>query len=167
MARPALCSNFIHQFKAEHSLWLKREAITLKFDHILIYLYPEQPLDLVSVVEELNGVSSKEISKLLKDSENFTIQCDTGRGFVRQVSLQGSTFQQTSLLDSPWHCCMIQVDMEKLAASLPLHLIAVLLSSDDGMRLAHLLRGVRLLHSLCDAASRHSRLEQVFCTLYM
>lgn len=51
--------------------------------------------------------------------------------------------------------------MEKLAVSLPLNLIAVLLSSDTGTRLAHLLRGVRLLHVLCDAASRHNRLEQV------
>ncbi|XP_020244804.1 nodulin homeobox isoform X2 [Asparagus officinalis] len=97
----------------------------------------DQPFDLISIVEHLNGVPSKEITKSLKDAEGFIIQCSNGRGSVRQV------------------------DVEKLAASLPLHLIAVLLSSDTGTRLAHLLRGVRLLHVLCDAASRHNRLEQI------
>lgn len=51
--------------------------------------------------------------------------------------------------------------MEKLASSLPLHLIAVLLSGSDSAHLTHMLRGVRLLHSFSDLASRHSRLEQV------
>lgn len=50
--------------------------------------------------------------------------------------------------------------MEKLASSLPLHLIAVLLSNGGG-DLMYFLRGMRLLHSLSDLASRHVRLEQV------
>ncbi|KAJ6827290.1 nodulin homeobox isoform X1 [Iris pallida] len=94
-------------------------------------------MDLFSIVEEVSGLASKEISKLLKDSENFTILCTTGKGSLRQV------------------------DVERLASSLPLHLIAVLLSPDTEMRLAHLLHGVRLLHTLADTASRHTRLEQI------
>lgn len=52
--------------------------------------------------------------------------------------------------------------MERLAWSLPLHLVAVLVSPiEDDMNLRYLLCGIRLLHSLCCLASRHSRLEQV------
>lgn len=52
--------------------------------------------------------------------------------------------------------------MEKLAGLLPLHLIAVLMSSDrDEALLRYLLCGIRFLHSLCDLASRHAKLEQV------
>ncbi|KAI4357987.1 hypothetical protein L6164_001898 [Bauhinia variegata] len=55
-----------------------------------------------------------------------------------------------------------QIDVEKLVGSLPLHLTAVLISSDrdEGM-LKYLLCGIRLLHSLCDLAPRHSKLEQI------
>ena len=52
--------------------------------------------------------------------------------------------------------------MEKLAGFLPLHLIAVLLSSDrDEALLRYLLCGIRLLYSLCELAPRHTKLEQV------
>lgn len=54
-----------------------------------------------------------------------------------------------------------QINMEKLASSLPLHLIATLLSPEREMQMGHVLRGVRLLHTLSDLASRHARLEQV------
>lgn len=55
--------------------------------------------------------------------------------------------------------------MEKLAGFLPLHLIAVLMSPDrDESLLRYLLCGIRLLHSLCDLAPRHSKLEQVAFT---
>ena len=55
--------------------------------------------------------------------------------------------------------------MEKLAGFLPLHLIAVLMSSDrDESLLRYLLCGIRLLHSLCDLAPRNSKLEQVAFT---
>lgn len=57
---------------------------------------------------------------------------------------------------------IFQIDVEKLAGFLPLHLIAVVMSSDrDETMFKHLLSGIRLLHSLSDLAPRHSKLEQV------
>uniref|UniRef100_A0A1D1YIM6 Serine/threonine-protein kinase TEL1 n=1 Tax=Anthurium amnicola TaxID=1678845 RepID=A0A1D1YIM6_9ARAE len=97
----------------------------------------DQTINLVVAVEELNGLSSQGLCKLLKESENFSIR----------ITKNGS---------------LIQIDMEKLASSLPLHLIAVLLSPGGGdMRWIYFLRGIRLLHSLTDVASRHTRLEQI------
>lgn len=55
-----------------------------------------------------------------------------------------------------------QIDMEKLVRLLPLHLTAVLLSSQrDEASLRYLLSGLRLLYSLCEISSRHPKLEQV------
>nr|KYP58577.1 hypothetical protein KK1_013991 [Cajanus cajan] len=53
--------------------------------------------------------------------------------------------------------------MEKLAVSLPLHLTSQLMSPvrDEAM-FRYLLCGIRLLHSLCDLASRNSKFEQIF-----
>lgn len=60
---------------------------------------------------------------------------------------------------------VFQVDVEKLARFLPLHLIAVLISSGrDEESFRYLLRGIRLLHSLLDLTSRHIKLEQVSFT---
>lgn len=60
---------------------------------------------------------------------------------------------------------MVQIDVEKLAGFLPLHLIAVLISSDkDEALFKYLLCGLRLLHSLCDLAPRQNKLEQVNLT---
>jgi hypothetical protein len=57
---------------------------------------------------------------------------------------------------------MYQIDMDKLAAFLPLHLLGVLMSSDrDAALFSYMLRGIRLLHSLCDLAPRHAKVEQV------
>lgn len=57
---------------------------------------------------------------------------------------------------------IFQIDVEKLAGFLPLHLIAVLVSSNkDESLLRYSLCGIRLLHSLCDLAPRHTKLEQV------
>lgn len=57
---------------------------------------------------------------------------------------------------------LFQIDLEKLAGFLPLHLIAVLMSADrDEALFRYLLSGIRLLHSLCDLAPRHAKLEQV------
>lgn len=56
----------------------------------------------------------------------------------------------------------MQVDIEKVAWHLPLHLLAVLVSSNGAeIHLQYLLCGVRLLHSLSDLASQHVKLEQV------
>ncbi|XP_020541226.1 nodulin homeobox isoform X3 [Jatropha curcas] len=98
----------------------------------------EQVVDLVSAVKELHGLSSQELNKLIRDSENFTIHFQTEKG------------------------THLKIDVEKLASFLPLHLIAVLISSDkDESLLRYLLSGVRLLHSLCDLAPRHTKLEQI------
>ncbi|KAJ4828350.1 hypothetical protein Tsubulata_039054 [Turnera subulata] len=98
----------------------------------------EQVIDLISGVKELHGVTSQELGKLLRDSENFTIHFH---------SEKGST---------------IKIDVEKLAGFLPLHLIAVLVSSRRDESLFHyVLCGVRLLHSLCEVAPRHAKLEQI------
>ncbi|XP_020099853.1 nodulin homeobox isoform X6 [Ananas comosus] len=94
-------------------------------------------IDIVTAVQELNEMSSRELSKSLKESENFTVQYTTRDGFVKQI------------------------DMEKLASSLPLHLMAVILSPDRDTKMAYLLRGIRLLHTLSELATRHARLEQV------
>lgn len=106
-----------------------KEDLARRSDHVL---------DLCSAVEELHGLSSKEMNKLLRDSDNFTLRLNTGKGST------------------------MQIDMESLAGCLPLHLLAVLVSSNEGeVRLRYLLRGVRLLHSLSELASRHAKLEQI------
>ncbi|XP_044503187.1 nodulin homeobox isoform X2 [Mangifera indica] len=98
----------------------------------------KQAIDLISAVKEFHGFSSQELNKLLRDTENFIIQCHTEKG-------------------SP-----IKIDMEKVASFLPLHLIAVLISSDrDEALFRYILRGIRLMHSLCDLAPRHVKLEQI------
>ncbi|KAB1203021.1 hypothetical protein CJ030_MR8G017923 [Morella rubra] len=95
-------------------------------------------IDLTSAVKELHGLSSQKLHKLLRDSESFTIHYLT---------------EQKSL---------IKIDMENLAGFLPLHLIATLMSSDrDEAPFIYLLSGIRLLHSLCDLAPRHAKLEQI------
>ncbi|XP_059429522.1 nodulin homeobox-like isoform X2 [Corylus avellana] len=97
-----------------------------------------QAIDLISAVKELHGLSSQELTKLLRDSENFTIHYHTEKG------------------------SLIKIDMDKLAAILPLHLLGVLMSSDrDEALFEYMLRGIRLLHSLCDLAPRHAKVEQI------
>ncbi|XP_062171969.1 nodulin homeobox isoform X3 [Alnus glutinosa] len=97
-----------------------------------------QAINLVSAVKELHGLSSQELNKLLRDSENFTIHYPTEKG------------------------SLIKIDMDKLAAFLPLHLLGVLMSSDrDAALFSYMLRGIRLLHSLCDLAPRHAKVEQI------
>ncbi|GLU23970.1 hypothetical protein SLE2022_399440 [Rubroshorea leprosula] len=98
----------------------------------------EQAINLISAVTEIHRLSSHELSKLLRDSENFMVDFVSGKGSSEKI------------------------DMEKLAGFLPLHLIAVLISSDrDEALFRYLLCGMRLLHSLCDLAPRHSKLEQI------
>uniref|UniRef100_A0A0E0KZD5 Nodulin homeobox n=1 Tax=Oryza punctata TaxID=4537 RepID=A0A0E0KZD5_ORYPU len=94
-------------------------------------------IDMVSVIEELSGLTSRELGEMLKESENFVLQVKTEDGGTKQV------------------------DMEKLVSSLPLHLLAVCLELERGSDLSYVLRGIRFLHSLSDLAARHTRLEQV------
>ncbi|KAF6135895.1 hypothetical protein GIB67_006787, partial [Kingdonia uniflora] len=94
-------------------------------------------IDISSAVEELHGLGSQEINKLLRNSEDYVLHRGTESG------------------------SLLQIDIEKLTWSLPLHLIAVLVSAGgDEIRLRYLLRGFRLLHSLCGLASQHTKLEQ-------
>ncbi|KAJ3681095.1 hypothetical protein LUZ60_015584 [Juncus effusus] len=98
----------------------------------------DQNIDIVSAVQEFNVHNSKDLSKILKDSENFTLNWKTEDGSSKQI------------------------DMEKLATCLPSHLIAVLLSPNNGeLDFAYVLSGVRFLHSLADVATRNPRLEQI------
>ncbi|XP_065861249.1 nodulin homeobox isoform X3 [Euphorbia lathyris] len=103
------------------------------------YNAEQQVIDLISAVKELHGLSpQEELNKLIRDSENFIIHFRTEKG------------------------SNIKIDVEKLAGFLPLHLIAVLVSSDkDEALLRYLICGIRLLHSLCDLAPRHAKLEQI------
>lgn len=56
----------------------------------------------------------------------------------------------------------MQIDVEKLARYLPLHLIAVIMDKEqDEALFQYLLSGLCLLHSLCDLAPRHPKIEQV------
>lgn len=121
-------------------------------------------VDLISAVKELHGLSSQELGRLLRDSENFTIHYLTRKGSSSKV-----VFASCSKISCPcfyqfvlFNYVCVQIDMEKLAGSLPLHLIAVLISSDrDESMMRYVLCGIRLLYSLCDLSPRHSKLEQV------
>ncbi|KQJ87497.1 nodulin homeobox isoform X2 [Brachypodium distachyon] len=94
-------------------------------------------IDMVSAIEELSGLTSRELSEMLKESESFVLQCKAEDGGPKQV------------------------DMEKLVSSLPRHLLAVCLELGSGSELTYVLRGMRFLHSLSELATRHTRLEQV------
>ncbi|KAL5561592.1 hypothetical protein UlMin_031339 [Ulmus minor] len=96
-----------------------------------------QVIDLVSSVKALHGLSYQELNKLIKNSENFTLCYSSENG-------------------------ILEIEMEKLVSFLSLHLIAVLMSSDrDETLYKYLLSGLRLMHSLCELAPRHAKLEQV------
>ncbi|KAL8143114.1 LOW QUALITY PROTEIN: hypothetical protein V2J09_016146 [Rumex salicifolius] len=97
-----------------------------------------QAIDLVAQVKETHGLGPQELFKLLKDSKK-------------------NSFMRTTKIGS-----LLQIDVEKLAKLLPLHLIAVVLSSQrDEVLLSYLLRGLRLLHSICEIASRFPKIEQI------
>ncbi|CAI9297204.1 unnamed protein product [Lactuca saligna] len=98
----------------------------------------KQAIDLVSAIKELHTLSSQELSKLIRDADNDTIQWTTSTGSSNQI------------------------DVEALARNFVIHLIAKLLSSKrDEELFRYLLGGIRLLHSLCDLAPRNNKLEQI------
>ncbi|KAL4572084.1 hypothetical protein LXL04_018853 [Taraxacum kok-saghyz] len=98
----------------------------------------KQAVDLVSAIKELHSLSSQELSKLIRDADNDTIQWTTSDGSSNQI------------------------DVETLARNFGVHLIAKLMSSKrDEELFRYLLGGLRLLHGLCDQATRNSKLEQV------
>ncbi|CAM0943776.1 unnamed protein product [Alopecurus aequalis] len=94
-------------------------------------------IDMISAIEELSGLTTRELSEMLKESESFVLQSKSDDAGPKQV------------------------DMEKLVSSLPLHLLAVCLDLERGTDLTYVLRGMRFLHSLSELATRHTRLEQV------
>ncbi|KAJ7568366.1 hypothetical protein O6H91_01G029400 [Diphasiastrum complanatum] len=94
-------------------------------------------LDVTMAVEELHSLNAREMKKLLKEKQNNLLWLNTGRG------------------------AFLRVDMERLAAYLPTHLMAYIVSRISGPRLRYLLRGVRLLHSLGGLALNHPKLEQI------
>ncbi|KAF5930335.1 hypothetical protein HYC85_031208 [Camellia sinensis] len=98
-----------------------------------------QAIDLISAVKELHRLSSLELNKLIRESRN---------NILHIVTETGSS---------------IQIDVENLARYLPMHLMArmMMLAERDEASFQYLLCGVRLLHSLCDLAPRHSILEQI------
>ncbi|CAM6086571.1 unnamed protein product [Calypogeia fissa] len=94
-------------------------------------------LDMFMAVDELHGLSARDMSKLLKDPHSFTFRFSTTKG------------------------SSMRVDVQRLATSLPLHLLALVVSTGPEPRFRYLLRGVRLLHSLSDLALRYPKLEQL------
>ncbi|KAJ9543446.1 hypothetical protein OSB04_023153 [Centaurea solstitialis] len=102
------------------------------------YTLKMQAVDLVSAVTEWHAISSQDLSMLIRDAEN---------GNIRWTKINGSSFV---------------INVESLARYLAMHLITKLLSPKrDEHHLRYILGGIRLLHTLCDLAPRHSRLEQV------
>ncbi|KAK4357315.1 hypothetical protein RND71_022925 [Anisodus tanguticus] len=110
---------------------------------------PNDPaLDLISAVKGLHGLSSQELSRLIREAENNILQHIPENGLnirVRTLNV---------------HVTLI--DVEKLARYLALHLIAVILASEaNAGLLKYLLSGFQLLHSLSDLESRHPKIEQI------
>ncbi|KAL1542680.1 nodulin homeobox-like isoform X1 [Salvia divinorum] len=98
----------------------------------------EVALDLIAAVKGLHELSPQQLGKLIKDS---------GNNVVRHIAEDGSC---------------IQVDLEKFARYLPLHLIAVIMAWErDKSTFKYLLCGILLLHSMCDLASRVPKIEQI------
>ncbi|KAL1188399.1 Nodulin homeobox [Cardamine amara subsp. amara] len=96
-----------------------------------------QPKLLTEAVKGLHWRNSVELLKLLKDNEDFSICYNSGQGQPHKI------------------------DVEKLVKMLPKHLIAVLMGPDKDGKFQYVLCGIRLLQTLCDITSRHSKLEQV------
>lgn len=97
----------------------------------------DKMIDMVSAVQELSGLTTRELSDMLKESDSFVLRSKADGGGPEQV------------------------DMEKLVSSLPLHLLAASLDAGRGSDLTYVLRGVRFLHCLSELATRHTKLEQV------
>ncbi|XP_071920893.1 nodulin homeobox-like isoform X2 [Coffea arabica] len=96
-------------------------------------------LDFISAVKGLHKLTSQELGRLIREAENSVIHCTAENG------------------------CQVQIDVDRLARHLPLHLIAALVNwRPDEALFEYLLSGFRLLHSLCDLAPRPPKIEQIF-----
>ncbi|CAH2071846.1 unnamed protein product [Thlaspi arvense] len=98
-----------------------------------------QPKHLILAVKGLHWRGSLEIHKLLKDNEDFCICYNSGE--------EGEPPKK--------------VNVEKMVAMLPLHLITGLMTPDRDDKFQYVLCGIRMLHTFCDLTSRHPKLEQV------
>uniref|UniRef100_A0A7N0ZQM5 Homeobox domain-containing protein n=1 Tax=Kalanchoe fedtschenkoi TaxID=63787 RepID=A0A7N0ZQM5_KALFE len=97
-----------------------------------------QVIDLVTAVKELHRLTPQELDKSLKDCEDFTLKHTTEKGST------------------------LKINLERLAQLLPVHLISKLVASRrDEDLFKYMLCGGRLLHTLYDLATRHSKLEQI------
>ncbi|CAF2141395.1 unnamed protein product [Brassica rapa subsp. narinosa] len=92
-----------------------------------------QAKHLIPAVNGLHWRDSLEIHKLLQDNKDFCIYYNN----VEKISV------------------------EKLAVALPVHLLAVIKAHNRDDKFEYLLSGIRLLHTLCELTSRHSKLDQV------
>ncbi|CAJ2678764.1 unnamed protein product [Trifolium pratense] len=99
----------------------------------------KQTLNLMPAVQELHKLNSQDLCRLLKDAGNFSVRYRTGKGVL------------------------LEIDMDKLARSLPLHLTTILIfSSRDDVVFRYVSCGIRLLHSLCDLSPRLPKFDQIF-----
>ncbi|EOY11983.1 Sequence-specific DNA binding,sequence-specific DNA binding transcription factors, putative isoform 3 [Theobroma cacao] len=70
----------------------------------------EQAIDLISVVKEIHGLSAKEINKLLRDSENFTIHFVTEKGSEVKQSLLDDVKVSEQLIDLVFYVLVVLND---------------------------------------------------------
>ncbi|XP_071923809.1 nodulin homeobox-like isoform X5 [Coffea arabica] len=104
-------------------------------------------LDFISAVKGLHKLTSQELGRLIREAENSVIHC---------TAENGCQVQNGKIL-------LLQIDVDRLARHLPLHLIAALVNwRPDEALFEYLLSGFRLLHSLCDLAPRPPKIEQIF-----
>ena len=116
-------------------------------------------IDMISDIEELSGLTTRELSEMLKESDSFALQSKAQAGGPEQVLI---SYNLHTYFSHPFaDTSSLQVDMEKLVSSLPLHLLAVSLDIGRVSDLTYVLRGVRFLHCLSELATRHTKLEQV------
>ncbi|PIN26056.1 hypothetical protein CDL12_01192 [Handroanthus impetiginosus] len=95
-------------------------------------------LDIIAAVKGLHDLTPQQLNKRIRDS---------GNNVVQHIAEDGSH---------------IQIDLERFARYLPLHLIAVIIAWErDKSTFKYLLCGILLLHSMCDLASRVPKIEQI------
>ncbi|KAL2535344.1 sequence-specific DNA binding [Forsythia ovata] len=98
----------------------------------------DEALDLIAAVQGLHGLTSQQLSKLIRDS---------GNNILQHITEEGSH---------------VQIDVEKFARNLPAHLISVVMAWErEKSTFKYLLCGILLLHSMCDLASRVPKVEQI------
>ncbi|CAA3029924.1 Probable receptor-like protein kinase At5g24010 [Olea europaea subsp. europaea] len=117
---------------------LKEDASTSTDQLTHLARRADEALDLIAAVKGLHGLTSQQLSKLIRDSGNNILQHSTEDGLL------------------------VQIDVEKFARNLPAHLISVVMAWErEKSTFKYLLCGILLLHSMCDLASRVPKIEQI------